>query len=532
MGGWFECGRGEVCPMTKHDVLESLEPLFAHSNAEGEDTKRLASCFVETDAWKYIVRGERDIFRGAKGAGKSALYLLLIERKDELVSLNNVLLVPAEEPSGNSVFEEALSERVNKDSRSHGRGGAQISAKEFSELWRLYFLVLIVARLQEEARARATVKAALRESEHFRSLVNVLVRADLLARERAGQLSIGQTLDRVLQSVKLGIKIPLVFEFKLETNPASHDPVRVSQELLPFDPFEILNGVLDSTDLQVWVLLDRLDDAFVNQSPKVEAVALNTLLQTYTKLRRHSRIRLKLFVRSDLYARAFQDMAGRFRGGEKIEGEVDINWEPADLVDIVVRRLVQSEPLRAMYGLTNDEGVTLHRDYEAQIRLSSRVFPERVADVDALAWILGRLEDGHGQVTPRALIKLVSLAIERQQKRRSPPDGELLLDDTSLREAAVRASKEYYEKAFCPEYPMLRPYANGLAGQPESNTIRTLRSLWGRVLNRNLTDEAAEKMAMDLTEAGFFAHADGEPYYRVAPLYHSALNIQPGPSTP
>ena len=34
--------------------------------------------FVETDQWSRIVKGEIDIVRGDKGAGKSAIYSLLI----------------------------------------------------------------------------------------------------------------------------------------------------------------------------------------------------------------------------------------------------------------------------------------------------------------------------------------------------------------------------------------------------------------------------------------------------------------------
>jgi hypothetical protein len=52
-----------------------------------EDERRdLARYFVETDQWRRIVNGEIDVVRGEKGAGKSAIYALLIEKEADFFS--------------------------------------------------------------------------------------------------------------------------------------------------------------------------------------------------------------------------------------------------------------------------------------------------------------------------------------------------------------------------------------------------------------------------------------------------------------
>jgi hypothetical protein len=46
-----------------------------------------------------MIKGEIDIVRGDKGAGKSAIYSLLITRESEFFD-RNTLLVPGEKPRG------------------------------------------------------------------------------------------------------------------------------------------------------------------------------------------------------------------------------------------------------------------------------------------------------------------------------------------------------------------------------------------------------------------------------------------------
>jgi hypothetical protein len=50
----------------------------------------LAKYFVETDQWNRIVKGEIDVVIGAKGAGKRAIYSLLITQEREFLDRNTV----------------------------------------------------------------------------------------------------------------------------------------------------------------------------------------------------------------------------------------------------------------------------------------------------------------------------------------------------------------------------------------------------------------------------------------------------------
>ena len=88
--------------MEKIDVLRELR--FGQRVAE-EEGESLAEYFVETDHWRWLYTDEIDVVYGPKGAGKSALYSLLIARADELFD-RQVILAPAENPRGAPAFQD------------------------------------------------------------------------------------------------------------------------------------------------------------------------------------------------------------------------------------------------------------------------------------------------------------------------------------------------------------------------------------------------------------------------------------------
>ncbi|TNZ19699.1 hypothetical protein CGK52_23730, partial [Vibrio parahaemolyticus] len=75
---------------------------FGDRVAENE-AENLNSYFVETHAWKELYEGKKDVVFGSKGAGKSALYTLLLQKESELLSSRNTFLLSAEKPQGQTV---------------------------------------------------------------------------------------------------------------------------------------------------------------------------------------------------------------------------------------------------------------------------------------------------------------------------------------------------------------------------------------------------------------------------------------------
>jgi hypothetical protein len=82
--------------MKRIDLLKEMS--FGVQVAEDE-VNALAGYFVETNQWARIAKGDIDIIRGEKGAGKSAIYSLLMTKVDTFFD-QGILLVAAENPRG------------------------------------------------------------------------------------------------------------------------------------------------------------------------------------------------------------------------------------------------------------------------------------------------------------------------------------------------------------------------------------------------------------------------------------------------
>ena len=118
--------------MKRIDLLREMS--FGVQVAEDE-VNALAGYFVETNQWARIAKGDIDIIRGEKGAGKSAIYSLLMTRADTFFD-QGILLVAAENPRGATVFKDLIADPPTTEN-------------EFVVLWKLYILTIIAQQLRE-----------------------------------------------------------------------------------------------------------------------------------------------------------------------------------------------------------------------------------------------------------------------------------------------------------------------------------------------------------------------------------------------
>ena len=115
--------------------LDLLKQVSLGVQVAEEEVKALASYFVETNEWTRIARGEIDIIRGEKGSGKSAIYSLLMTKVGAFFD-QNILLVPAENPRGATVFKDLVADPPTTE-------------QEFNALWKLYLLTIIAQQLRD-----------------------------------------------------------------------------------------------------------------------------------------------------------------------------------------------------------------------------------------------------------------------------------------------------------------------------------------------------------------------------------------------
>ena len=494
--------------MTKQENLQSLS--FGHRIAE-EETGELASYFVETDQWRRILAGDIDVVYGSKGSGKSAIYAVLLQHRPRLFE-RNILIVGAENPRGTPAFKDLVVE-------------PPASEAEFIGLWKLYLLTLIAGVFVEngiENDAAKDVVKTLRQA-------NLVVETNDLRKILRGVADYVRALAK-LESVQGGVELdPITGMIKGLTGKLTlREPSQANREagILTIDSlFAVADRALQSEGFYVWVALDRLDVAFAEKT-ELEQNALRDLFKVYIELFAYDRIKLKIFLRSDIWKRITQ--AG-FREASHITKHVTITWNPQTLMNLLIRRALKNKALCEYYSVSETDVL---RDHAQQIALFQRVFPEKV-DPGAkkpatFVWMLSRIRDGTRQAAPRELIHLISAARDAQVRQlevgKPEPTGECLFAGDCFKEALKEVSEVRLHQTLFAEYPQDKDWILRLKGAKTQQTGKTLSAQWG-------VDEAqALRLAGELVEIGFFEErgTSDEPQFWVPFLYRDAADLVQG----
>lgn len=499
--------RGSIPAMvgaaSKRALLE--EASFGHRIAEDE-TAELARYFVETDQWRRLYSGERDIVYGPKGSGKSALYSLLVQKADDLFD-RDILVVTAENPSGTPAFRDVIAEPPTSESA-------------FVALWKLYFLSLIAGKLSEWGVQTDEAKSVYRALDDAGLLQ---VKGSLQARLKAvlsyvRRITLEPTvaLDPGTGAVTgVGGKITL-----REPEPHQRREGFVSLETLLI----AANEALRQLHFRIWIVLDRLDVAFI-QNDALEQNALRALFRAYIDLKTLDQVSLKLFLRSDVWDRI---TAAGFREATHITATLTITWDRPALLQLMMRRILKN-PRIADYYRVDPERV--FASVEEQEQLLNRMFPDQIdagRNPKTFDWMLGRTRDGSGQSAPRELIHLLSSVRDSELRRIEIGHGEaadeMLFDRPAFKEALREVSEVRLNQTLYAEYPDLKRYVAALGGEKSQQSVPTLAYLW------DVSERDARAVADRLIEIGFFEERGTKeaPNYWVPFLYREALQMVQG----
>jgi len=492
--------------ITRKDALQNLS--FGQRVAE-EEVKDLARYFVETEQWRRISSGEIDVVYGPKGSGKSALYALLLDRVDSFFD-RDIVMVSGENPRGATVFKDLVDDPPT-------------SEREFINLWKLYFLSLIGGVLREYAA----------DSAPGREVVSALTEAHLLTPETG----LKGLLRAVVEYVR---RFPNTLEGELKLDPISGSPTGVGGKITFREPqledakkgqisvdslFESANRALAELPLTVWVLMDRLDVAFA-ESPNLEANALRALFKVYLDLLGREQVRIKIFLRTDIWGRITRDQG--FREASHITRHITIKWDRPSLTNLAIRRAVQSPTLLNYVSIEKEAALG-----DGQPAFLDRLFPDQVEvgpnkPKTSFDWILGRTSDGTGQNAPRELIHFLNATRDEEIKRLElgnvDTESQTVFSRTAIKNALPEVSKVRLEQTLFAEYPDLRPYVLKLEREKTLQHPESLAGHWG------ISDEKAILVAEQLVEVGFFERRGSKesPEYWVPFLYRPALSMVQG----
>jgi hypothetical protein len=494
--------------ISKIEILKKLR--FGERIAE-EELDQLERYFVATDQWSRVFSGEVDVVYGSKGAGKSAIYALIDKRQSELFD-RGIIIRGAENVRGSTAFKDVL-------------GDPPPSERSFVDLWKLYLLII----------ATSTIRDYGINDKNTEHLVKALAEAQLLP-ETA---SLGQLFQRAKkliwsyvfpdkESVEWTITLepttglPIVTrKVNLKRN-VSPDEVKID---LPLD--ELLgfaNSALSKSGFVLWILFDRLDVAF-NDTPELERNALRALFRAYNDFKAFNQLKLKLFVRDDIWERITE---GGFAEASHITKTATITWSYESLLNLFTRRLLTNIDFVKAFRI---DVQSVEGDFERQTDLIESILPDKVEtgnNPSTFRWMVNRIQDGTGKSAPRELIHLSEMIRQQQigrlERGEDETAGSALFERAVFKPALQEVSKVRYEQTFKAENPSLTPFTEKLKGQKTEQTHDTLSALWA------IRGEELERVIERLVKAGFFEKRviKEETTYWVPFIYRDALELVQG----
>lgn len=492
----------------RKDLL--TDAVFGSRIAEDE-VDELHSYFVETEQWRKVLAGEVDIIFGAKGAGKSALYSLLVAKKELLRLGRRTIFLAAENPRGTPAFRDLTTEPA-------------LSEEKFRGLWKLYFLCIAANYLRHHLSMSKISNAAASEVIDQLSQNGLLAQnVNLITRLKTAY----EYLQKYFPTFEAGIADPstgLQFKGKITLAEPSSEQRGLGFRSLD-NLLQRLNCALQENAVTCWMALDRLDVAFAD-SQELEANAIRSLFRAYLDMISLSHIKVKIFLRDDIWRRI---VGPGFREASHITRTLNLNWDHQSLLNLIVRRVASNIHICDYYDVNQDE---LLSSAALQEVFFNRVFPKQVdiglSKPATIDWMLSRTADGTKRTAPRELIHLLLEARDEQLKRyqngNGEPEDNILFDKLSIRSALPAVSKARYEQTLCAEYPALKVYLSPLEGEKTQQTTETLAKLWK--CNSVEAFEASEK----LVEAGFFEQRGSKEsrIFWVPFLYRDALKMVQG----
>lgn len=270
------------------DIKQVLAQLdLGKSVAEFDES--LEKYFVETGVFRALVQDKVDVVAGDKGTGKTAIYRILQKRYKSIPAMRGVEFLPAFNPSGNPVFQKLTEREV-------------LSEGEYIRLWKAYLLSLV----------GNWVLHALEgfHSDNMKALDHLLKGLSLRERSDQPQSIFARALEKIggifhwnsaqitmtLSESGIPIITPKVEFDHTSSKNAEVESVSVEHAL------RLLNTCVEEAGVTAWIAIDRLDEAFQGY-PTVEIPALRALFRTYLDLQEFPALKLKLFVRRDLFRR-------------------------------------------------------------------------------------------------------------------------------------------------------------------------------------------------------------------------------------
>ncbi len=482
--------------------MSTVKSLLAKLNlgtSVAEFDEDLESYFVETNVFHELVNDQKDLVAGDKGTGKTAIYRFVNKRQSDIPSLAQVTIIPAFNFDGSPVFSALTEQEKLEDS-------------QYKELWKTYILSLVGNTLiNNNPELKNSVLDGLLVGLKLRTPTpepKSVFRAIL---RRVPNFLHWDSAEMALTLSETGVPVltPKIVFSKQNPEIVSDTKVSIDEALM------LLDELLSEHNTRVWVTFDRLDEAF-HGFADIEVAALRGLLRTYLDLAGLANLRIKLFLRRDLFRRITE---GGFVNLTHVNSrKIEIVWDEDDLLNLLAERIRKNPEFVEGLGLSklSDKGIF------------DRIFPDQVdfgkRKPKTWVWIMRRVRDGNDVKPPRNLIDLIKFAREEQMRKEEREPREVgkgtVIEAEALRRGLSRLSKERVNDTLLAESGTYSSLIEKFRDGKAEHNIESLAN----VLEIPLRD--VRGIIKPLIEIGFLEDIRGT--YKIPTLYREGLNITQG----
>jgi MinD-like ATPase involved in chromosome partitioning or flagellar assembly len=473
-------------------IIESLR--FPERDAKTIAAQDFESFFQKTSDFDKFLDDARWVVRGRKGTGKSTLFHLFVEHRENAARrakgrLEGIDIVAGHGPTASAML------RPTTDEFASIQRGLQKDGYDWLSLWRAYAIVRLY-KLKYES-----LLLALKRPE-----------VELLAAHLGGNFPDGSRSWRSSQTSALLAMVG--------------DPLNG----LCRDVFSDVNSSLAKSRRKLWLLYDDLDQDIKEESPW-QGEALGGLLRlAYDSNNQElNNIRFKVFLREDIWSKLVFTNKSHF--GEP--RTVLLQWRIDDFLRLAYRLAVGGstefrELVQREISLSD-----LEVDSAAEEELQRALAPlwglsqEKGKKSLAAKWVYSRMTDARDNTYPRSLTVLLNSAKEEELRLRSktpPPDR--LFSPRAMQSGLKNASVERVN-ALKNEYPLLVRF---LEDVEKNGSLRSqfstadLRAVWQGTSTTEFS--SFESFVAQLEEAGLLVRKRGTAYdYGFASLYIDGLSV-------
>ena len=297
-----------------------------------EFDSRLEEYFLETQVYRDFVSGKFDIVSGDKGTGKSAIFRIVRDRYRFVPELSDVEVIPGFNETGSPIFQRLTQ-------------SASLPEGQYITVWKGFVLSSIGNWLLDLAEGG--------DYKELAKLDRILQALGLRSKEKSPTTIfslIANFLRRIASPKSAEVKFSLteagwpVVAPKLEFDDIQTTTIDGQEIIYNEDALRFLDSIMKDHVLKVWFILDRLDEAFAG-FPEIEIPALRALFRTFLDLHGFDHIKLKLFVRSDLFRKI---VSTSFVNLTHVNArKIEIRWSDEDLKAMLCARFRDTERIRA-----------------------------------------------------------------------------------------------------------------------------------------------------------------------------------------